>query len=69
VVKLHSDLQLSHYAWERAVWAHIDDRNKDRVRRLRGIFEATRDPSEYTGQMQELAEEILSLTQLATSRA
>jgi hypothetical protein len=67
-VKLHSDLQVSHYAWERAVWPRLDDKDRDRVRKLRETFETVRDPSEYTRRMQELSDEILAVTYIASRR-
>jgi hypothetical protein len=65
---LQSDLQAKHYAWERAVWHHLRDNDRDRVRRLRGIFETVRNISEYTKQMQELSDEILAVSYIANRR-
>ena len=67
-VKLLSDLQVSHYVWERSVWPHLGDEDRNRVRRLRKTFETVRNFSEYTKQMQGLSDEILAITYIASRR-
>jgi hypothetical protein len=66
--KHQSDLQASHYAWECAVWHHLNDNSKARTNKLRKIFETTQNLSEYTKQMQELSDEILAITYIANCR-
>jgi uncharacterized coiled-coil DUF342 family protein len=65
---LQSDLQASHYAWERAVWGHLNSNDRDRVIKLRKVFETADKLSEYAKQMQELSAEILAITYIANRR-
>ncbi|MGC1376493.1 MAG: hypothetical protein WA821_09725 [Anaerolineales bacterium] len=65
---LQSDLQAKHYAWERAVWPRLHDNDRDRVRKLRVVFETAHNLSEYTQKMQGVSDEILAVAYIATQR-
>jgi len=66
VVELHSDIQVAHYAWEQAVWPHLNEKEKERVKQLRSKFESVKDPKEYTKALQNISDEILQISRVAS---
>jgi hypothetical protein len=68
IQQVFTDLQVKHYAWERAVWSRLNADDRGRVIELRQRFEKVHVPDELAKDVANLANEILSLTYSATRR-
>jgi hypothetical protein len=63
-----SDLQIKHYAWERAIWNKIGEKHQGQVVILRQKFESMsqRNLVELANQLSDVTDEILALTRIAS---
>ena len=66
--RAYSELRAKQYDWEVAVWATLEDKERQQVRELRTVFEKVHTPSAVTSKLPELSEQILSITKAATVR-
>jgi len=68
IQQVYTNLQVKHYAWERAVWSRLEADDRRRVRELRQRFEFVHKPDEFRESVSDLSDEILSLAYIATNR-
>lgn len=70
IQQITSELRSKHYAWERAIWAPLNQSERDRVKGLRKKFENVAwaediKSEKTTSEVSELSDEILDLSFIA----
>jgi hypothetical protein len=65
-----SDMQVKHYAWERAIWNKVGEKNQKQIITLRQKFESMsgQNLGELAQQLSDVTDEILTLTRIASDR-
>lgn len=66
--RAYSELRAKHYAWEVAVWARLEEKERRQVRELRTKFENVHTPNAVAPEVSDLSEQVLSVTKTATRR-
>lgn len=65
-----SDMQIRHYAWERAIWSRIDEKHQQQVIIIRHKFESLsqQNLNELSQKLSDVTDEILTITRKASER-
>jgi len=65
-----SDLQIKHYAWERAIWNNLDETHQKQIVAVRKSFEklSRNNLGELAKQLSDVTDEILSLSRIGSNR-
>jgi hypothetical protein len=73
VEHLYTDLQVTQYAWERAIWLRLDAQGRDKVKNIRTRLEGVHTPNDLSrdpgdSDVPALADEILALARSVNGR-
>ena len=65
-----ADLQIKHYAWERAIWNNLDEKHQEQIVAVRKRFESLsrNNLGELASQLSKVTDEILTLSRIASNR-
>ena len=70
---LYTDLQVTQYAWERAIWPRLDAQGRDKIKSIRTRLEGVHTPNDLSrgpgdSDVPALADEILALARSVNRR-
>ncbi|HNT76394.1 MAG TPA: hypothetical protein PKH77_15370 [Anaerolineae bacterium] len=70
---LYTDLQVTQYAWERAIWSRLDAQGRDKIKSIRTRLEGVHTPNDLSrgvgdSDVPALADEILALARSVNGR-
>jgi hypothetical protein len=71
VQQVISDMQIKHYAWERAIWDKIGEKHQEQVVAVRKKFESLswHNLNEIATQLSNVTDEILTLSRIAENHS